>query len=141
MTLSSRRLVCSVLAVTVIVGFSVSLDGCAHIGPVTPVAVSDVKSVSGTWEGIVYLPGSERNDVTLTIRDDGSFDVVSKRLLGASRGTGRIVISDGRLVVEGARGLRGVGTVLRNPAGDVLMKIEGTLADNSTLSATLWPTH
>ena len=86
-------------------------------------------------------PGSERNDVTLTIRDDGSFDVVSKKLLGASRGTGRIVISDGRLVFEGARGLRGIGTVLRNPAGDVLMKIEGTLADNSTLSATLWPTH
>ena len=143
--MSSRRLVCRVLTITVIVGFSVSLVGCASIGPVTPVAVSDVKSVSGTWEGIVYLPrfqpGSERNDVTLTIRDDGSFDVVSKKLLGASRGTGRIVISDGRLVFEGARGLHGVGTVLRNPAGDVLMKIEGTLADNSTLSATLWPTH
>ena len=145
MTPSSRRLVCSVLAVTVIVGLSVSLVGCANLGPVTPVAVSDVKSVRGTWKGIVYLPrsepGSERNDVTLTIRDDGSFDVVSKKLLGASRGTGRIVISDGRLVFEGERGLRGVGTVLRNPAGDVLMKIEGTLADNSNLSATLWPTH
>jgi hypothetical protein len=145
MTSSSRRLVCRVLAVTVIVGSSVSLVGCASIGPVTPVAVSDVNSVSGTWEGIVYLPpsqpGSERNDVTLTIRDDGSFDVVSKKILGASRGKGHIVISDGRLVFEGERGLRGVGTVLRNPAGDVLMKIEGTLADNSTLSATLWPTH
>jgi hypothetical protein len=145
MTRSGRRSVWSVVAITVIVGFASSLVGCAHLGPVTPVAVSDVKSVSGTWEGIVYLPrsqpGSERTDVTLTIRDDGSFDVVSKRLLGESRGTGRIVISDGRLVVEGARGLRGVGTVLRNPAGDVLMKIEGTLADNSILSATLWPTH
>jgi hypothetical protein len=145
MTPSSHRLVCRVLAVTVIVGFSVSLVGCASIGPVTPVAVSDVNSVSGTWEGIVYLPrsqpGSERNDVTLTIRDDGSFDVVSKKILGASRGKGHIVISDGRLVFEGERGLRGVGTVLRNPAGDVLMKIEGTLADNSNLSATLWPTH
>jgi hypothetical protein len=145
MTPSSRRLVRRVLTITVIVGFSVSLVGCASIGPVTPVAVSDVNSVSGTWAGIVYLPrsqpGSERNDVTLTIRDDGSFDVVSKKMLGASRGKGHIVISDGRLVFEGERGLRGVGTVLRNPAGDVLMKIEGTLADNSNLSATLWPTH
>jgi len=142
MTLSSRRLVCRVLAVTVIVGFSVSLVGCANLGPVTPVAVSDVKSISGTWEGIVYLPGSERADVTLTIRDDGSYDVVSKKILGASRGKGRIVvISDGRLVLEGERGLRGVGTVLRNPAGDVLMKIEATLSDNSNLSADLWPTH
>jgi hypothetical protein len=145
MTRSGRRSVRSVVAITVIVGFASSLVGCANLGPVTPVAVSDVKAVSGTWEGIVYLPrvepGSERNDVTLTILDDGSFDVVSKKMLGASRGTGRIVISDGRLVFEGARGLRGVGTVLRNPAGDVLMKIEGTLADNSHLSATLWPTH
>ncbi len=142
MTLSSRRVVFSVLVVTVIVGFSVSLVGCANLGPVTPVAVSDVKSISGTWEGIVYLPGSERADVTLTIRDDGSYDVVSKKILGASRGKGRIVvISDGRLVLEGERGLRGVGTVLRNPAGDVLMKIEATLSDNSNLSADLWPTH
>jgi hypothetical protein len=74
MTPTSRRLVCRVLAVTVIVGLCVSLGGCASIGPVTPVAVSDVTSLSGTWEGIVYLPGSERDDVTLTIRDDGSYD-------------------------------------------------------------------
>ena len=45
MTPSSRRLVCSVLAVTVLVGFAVSLVGCANLGPVTPVAVSDVTSV------------------------------------------------------------------------------------------------
>ena len=136
----SRRLVCSVLALSVIVGFSVSLGGCASIGPVTPVAVPDVKSVSGTWEGTVYLSGSERDDVTLTIRDDGSYDVVSKRSLGMSSGSGRIVISDGGLVIEGARG-RGVGTVLRNRADDVLMKVDMTLSDNRNLSAELWRTR
>jgi len=140
MTLSSRRLVCRVLAVTVIVGFSVSLVGCASIGPVTPVAVSDVTSVSGTWGGIVFLPGSERDEITLTIRDDGSYDVVSKKGLAVSSGKGHIVISDGRLVIEGERG-RGVGTVLRSPAGDVLMKVEMTLSDNSNLSAELWRTR
>ena len=140
MTPSSRRLVFSVLAVTVIVGFSVSLVGCASIGPVTPVAVSDVTSLSGTWEGIVYLPGSERDDVTLTIRDDGSYDVVSKTGLGVSTRRGHIVISDGRLVIEDARG-RGVGTVLRSPAGDVLVKVDMTLSDNSHLSAELWRTR
>ena len=124
----------------VIVGLAVSPVGCASIGPVTPVAVSDVKSLKGTWEGTVYLPGSERDDVTLTIRDDGSYDVVSKRGLGVSSGRGHIVISDGRLVIEGERG-RGVGTVLRNPAGDVLMKVDMTLSDNSNLSAELWRTR
>jgi hypothetical protein len=107
---------------------------------VTPVAVSDVKSLSGTWEGTVYLPGSERDDVTLTIRDDGSYDVLSKRGIGASSGKGHIVISDGRLIIEGERG-RGVGTVLRNRAGDVVMKVDMTLSDNRNLSAELWRTR
>jgi hypothetical protein len=138
---SSHRLVFSFLAVTIIAGFSLSLLSCASLGPVTLVAVADLKAVSGTWRGILYLTGSERSDVTLTIGDDGSYDVVWTKNLGASRGKGRVVISDGRLVLEGARGLRGVGTVLQNPAGDVLMKIEATLSDNSNLSAELWPTN
>ena len=140
MTLSSRRVVFSVLVVSVIAGSTVSLVDCASIGPVTPVTVSDVESLSGTWEGIVYLPGSERNDITVTIHDDGSYDALSRKPLGVSRGRGRIVISDGRLIIEGQRG-RGVGTVLRNSAGDVLMKVEMTLSDNSHLSAELTRTR
>ena len=66
MTPSSRRLVRRVLGVMVIVGFSVSLVGCASIGPVTPLAVSNVKSVSGAWGGIVFLPGSERDSSSAT---------------------------------------------------------------------------
>ena len=141
MTPSSRRLVCSVLAVTVVVGFR-------SRWLVAPTRAGHARCGLGRQIGQRHVgrhrvpaPLRAANDVTLTIRDDGSFDVVSKKILGASRGKGHIVISDGRLVFEGERGLRGVGTVLRNPAGDVLMKIEGTLADNSTLSATLWPTH
>jgi hypothetical protein len=140
MTTSNRRLVRSVIAVTAIVGVSVSLVGCVRFGPVTPVEVSNVKSVSGTWEGTVYLPGSQRADVTLVIRNDGSYNVVSKRALGTSSGKGHIVITDGRLLIEGERG-RGAGTVLRNPAGEVLMKVEMTLSDNSNLSAELWRTR
>jgi hypothetical protein len=131
----------SVHTITVIVGFLVLLVGCANLSPVTPVAVSDAKSVSGTWEGIVYLTGSERNDVTLTIRDDGTYDVVSKTNLGSSRGIGQIMIRDGRLVLVGERGLRGIATVLRNSAGDLVMKIDATLSDNSNLSAELWRTR
>ena len=142
MTRSPRTSVApTVLAITVIVGFALSVVGCANLGPVTPVVLSDVKSVSGTWAGIVYLPGSERHDVTLTIRDDGTYDVVAKKNVGASRGSGQIMIRDGHLVLVGERGLHGVGTVLRNPAGDILMKIDATLSDNSNLSAELWRTR
>ncbi len=137
MTPTSPRLVRRLLAITVIVGLWVSLAGCASLGPVTSVAVSDVKSVSGTWKGIVYLPGSERNDITVTIRDDGSYDAVSVKQLGVSHGKGHILIRDGRLIIEGERG-RGTGTVFRNSAGNVVMKVEMTLSDNSNLSAELW---
>jgi hypothetical protein len=141
MTRSGRRPVWSILAILVIVGLAISLVGCANVGPVTPIAVSDVKSVSGMWGGVMYLPGPERDDVTLTIRDDGTYEVVWKKALGTSRGKGYVAVRDGRLVLEGARGLHGVGTVLRNPAGDMRMKIEATLSDNSYLSADLWPTR
>ncbi len=39
--------------------------------------------------------------------------------------------------MEGERG-RGVGTLMRNQAADLVMNIDATLSDNSTLSAKLW---
>jgi hypothetical protein len=140
MTVSRARSLWTVLTATVIVGFAASLVGCASVGPVTPVAVSDVKSVAGTWKGTVYRSGSEPDYVVLTIREDGSYDVVSAQTRGTSRGKGKIVVSDGRLLIEGEKG-RGVGTLLRNPAGDLVMDIEATLSDNSILTAKLWPSR
>jgi hypothetical protein len=126
------------LTATVIVGLAASLIGCASAGPVTPVVVSDVKSVAGTWKGIVYRSSTEPEQIVLTIREDGSYDLVSAQPLGTSRGKGTMVVSNGRLVIEGERG-RGVATVLKNPAGDRVMNVEATLSDNTILTAKLWP--
>jgi hypothetical protein len=138
MTSSRARSLWTALTATVIVGFAASLIGCASAGPVTPVVVSDVKSVAGTWKGIVYRSGSEPEQVVLTIREDGSYDLVSAQPLGTSRGRGKMVVSEGRLLIEGEKG-RGVGTLLKNPAGDRVMNVEATLSDNSILTAKLWP--
>jgi hypothetical protein len=140
MTSSGARSLWTVLTVTVIVGFAASLVGCASMGPVTPVTVPDVKSVAGTWKGMVYRSGFEPDYVTLTIREDGSYDLVSAQTVGASRGRGKIVVDGGRLRIEGEKG-QGVGTLLRNPGGDLVMNIEATLLDNSTLTAKLWPSR
>jgi hypothetical protein len=102
--------------------------------------VSDVKSVAGTWEGVVYQSGSEPDHITLTILEDGSYDVVSRQTYGTSRGKGRIVVSEGRLILQGEKG-RGVGTLSSNPSGDRVMNIEATLSDNRLLTAKLWPSH
>ncbi len=52
----------------------------------------------------------------------------------------KIVVSDGRLLVDGRRG-RGAGTLLRNSAGDLVLNIDMTLDDNSTLTTKLWPSR
>jgi hypothetical protein len=132
------RSCCSVLTIAALVGFGASLMGCASAGPVTPVAVSDVKSVAGTWKGMVYRSGVAPDQVTLTIRDDGSYDVKSVQPIGTSQGSGKIAISEGRLLFEGLKG-SGTGVLQRNSEGDLVMAVEGTLSDGSTLSAKLWP--
>ena len=136
MTGSGARFRWTVLTAAVVLGFTVALAGCASLGPVTPVAVSDLGSVAGTWKGVVYGPGSEPENVELTIGEDGSYDVVSRQEGFESRGKGKIVLRDGRLLLEGPKG-QGVGTVVTNAAGDRVMNIEATLSDNSTLSAKL----
>jgi len=140
MTPNGPRSPWTFLAVAVIAGFAVSLGGCASAGPLRPVALSDVESVAGTWKGTVYRSGVEPDYVTLTIRQDGSYDVMSARPVGTSRGHGKIAISGGRLLFEGERG-RGIGTLLRSGGGDLVMNVEATLSDNSTLSAELWPSR
>ena len=136
----SARSFAAVLTAAVVVAFAASLLGCASYGPATRVAISDVKSMTGTWKGTVYRSGFEPESVALVIHDDGSYDVVLVGSSGTSRGTGKVLVSDGRLLVEGAKG-RGAGTLLRNPAGDVVLNVHMILDDNSTLTAKLWPSR
>ena len=124
----------------IVVGFTALLVGCASFGPLTPVPVSELKSVAGTWKGVVYESNSEPDYVTLTIQEDGSYEVVSRQTIGASRGKGQIVISEGRLILQGQKG-RGVGTLLSSAAGARVMRIEATLSDNRILTAELGPSR
>lgn len=123
-----------------VVGFTALLVGCASLGPLTPVRVSEVKSVAGTWKGVLYESGSEPVHVTLTIQEDGSYEVESRRTIGESRGKGQIVITEGRLILQGQKG-RGLGTLLSSADGDRVMRVEATLSDNSILTAELWPSR
>ena len=148
MTLRSPHVLRTVFTAIVVVGFAASLVGCASVR-LTPVAVSDVTSVAGTWTGVVYGSGhqplapparSEPDYVTLTIRENGSYDIVSRQTIGASAGKGQIVISGGRLIMQGEKG-RGVATLLSSPSGDHVMDIQATLSDNSILTAQLGPSR
>jgi hypothetical protein len=130
----------------ILVGFAASLLGCASLGPVTQVTVPDVKSVTGTWKGLMYRSGISPDYATLTIHDDGTYEVVlaepvgTSQPIGITRGHGKIAIKDGRLLFEGVNG-HGVGTLLKNPGGDLVMNVDATLNDNSTLTAKLFPSR
>jgi hypothetical protein len=137
MTSNSARSLWTALTTIGVIGFAASLVSCASAG-LRPVTVSDVKSVAGTWKGVVYLSGSEPDEVTLTIREDGSYDLVSRQPIGVSRGSGQITISEGRLIMRGERG-HGVGTLQSTLGGDRVMSITATLSDNRTLTAELGP--
>jgi hypothetical protein len=136
MTPVGTRSLWTTLAATVVVGFAASLIGCASAGPLTPVVVSDVKSVAGTWTGVVYQSGYRPDYIILTIQEDGSYQFTSREAIGATRGKGTIVISGGRLIIQGEKG-RGVATVLSSPNGDRIMDVQATLNDNSILTAKL----
>ena len=140
MTSRGARSLWTRFTATVVFGFAASLVGCGGFGPLTPVAVSDVTSVAGTWKGVVYGSGSEPENITLTIREDGSYDVVSRQKFGESRGRGQIVIREGHLIMQGVKG-RGLGTLLSTRAGDRVMNIQATLSDNSLLTAELTPSR
>ena len=102
----------------------------------TPVVISDVKSVAGTWKGVIYQSSYQPDYIVLTIQEDGSYQFTSREALGPSRGKGTMVISGGRLIIQGEKG-RGVATVLRSPNGDLFMDVQATLSDNSVLTAKL----
>lgn len=127
-----------IILTALFVGVAASVGGCANVSPFTPIAVSDIKAVTGTWKGLVYLSSQVSPDsVTLTIREDGSYDVVTaQQLMGTTRGRGKIVISEGRLIFEGERG-RGMGRVLKDSAGSLTMEVDATLSDNTSLTAKL----
>ena len=140
MTPTGTRSLWTALAATVVVGFAATLIGCGSFGPLTPVVVSDVKSVTGTWGGVIYGSGSAPENLVLTIQEDGSYHIEAGQAFGPTGGKGTIVISEGRLMFQGERG-RGVGTVARSANGDRVMNVEVTLSNNSILTAKLSPSR
>jgi hypothetical protein len=128
----------TVFRLTVVVAFAASLAACAGLGPIAPVAVTDIKTVAGTWRGLIYRNSVEADYIEMTIRDDGSYDLVSRRTVGGSRGRGKLMVKDGGLILQGDKG-HGVATLTSSSAGDRILNVEATLSDNSLLTAKLSP--
>ncbi len=128
----------------VLVGGVTGFIGCAPVEPLppppsTPGSVSAFKSVAGKWAGILKATPRFRGDdwVTLTIRDDGSYDFVSVRTIGIFRGEGVYRLIDGKLKAETEQGWT-IAT-LYEESGRRMLKVEGATKDGTQYSADLAP--
>jgi hypothetical protein len=69
------------------------------------VPIASFASVAGTWEGSWnYTPDRDVDWLRLTIREDGSFDAESYRIIGSFKASGMLVLADGKVVFHGERG-------------------------------------
>lgn len=89
-----------------------ALAACATTetsSPPTLIPVTDVKTLTGRWEGLLLgLPGGAHQDfVEIVIRDDGTYQARTYRTIGVLRGRGSIEAKDGALIFRGERAVGG----------------------------------
>ena len=134
------RALCYGVLVWIFTGFI----GCAPVEPLPPppsipVSVSEFRSAAGKWAGILKSTPRVRGDdwVTLTIRDDGSYEFMSVRTIGIFQGQGTCTLIDGKLKTETERGW--AITTLYEEGGWRMLKVEGATKDGVQYSAELTP--
>ena len=135
------RALCFGLLVGGVTGFI----GCAPVEPLppppsTPVSILAFTSAAGKWAGILKSTPRVRGDdwVTLTIRDDGSYEFMSVRTIGIFQGQGTFTLIDGKLKAESERGWA-IAT-LYEEGGRRMLKVESATKDGTQYSAELTPT-
>jgi hypothetical protein len=109
--------------------------------PSTAVGITDFKTVAGVWEGILHglpSPRDEGDWVMMKIGADGSYEFASFREIGVFRGSGTLRLSDGRVLLEGARGGRATFTLYADD-GRRLLRADGVGSDGQRLTADLTP--
>ncbi|MGH7216581.1 MAG: hypothetical protein ACREIG_05040 [Nitrospiraceae bacterium] len=87
-----------------------SLAACAGLGtqqqiPLSPVPITEIKSVGGTWEGLVINARTGKDAgrvvVVLTSHDAyGTYSFGGETAQGSLVGTGRVTMQSGRLLSE-----------------------------------------
>jgi hypothetical protein len=121
------------------------LAGCASSGSATaggPVAITDVASIAGKWVGLLEISGSrDREDyVEVTIAGDGTYRATSARTIGIMDAKGTVSVSDGKLLIQGERGGKGIGTLFTQTGQPPrLLQVNGTAGDGRPYIVRLRP--
>jgi len=71
-----------------------------------PTAIGDFKNVAGKWEGLLVRNPRTRDDdwVTFVIGETGTYEFASYRMIGVFAGSGKLVLTDGKLTAKTDKG-------------------------------------
>ena len=124
------------------------LSACASGGgapapaPKAPVAIADLKEVTGRWDGLLSglstRPSIDEDFVELVIRDDSTYEAKSYRTVGVLQGRGKLEVKGGVLLLHGDRGAKGTARMLSGD-GRRELELETTLPDGRHVTARLTP--
>ena len=72
----------------------------------SPTQITDFKSISGKWEGLMIRTPTAKNDdwVNVSIQDNGDYEFASYRTIGVFSGKGNFAVKDGKAVTQSERG-------------------------------------
>ena len=119
-----------------------------------PTAVTDFKSVSGNWEGLLIRdhPMAQNYDrVTLVIEDTGAYENVVRRtrttaqggsvsysVIGVFAEKGKLVLTDGKLSAKGAKGGQATLQLYVEPgSSEPMLRADAKDSEGFTYSAEL----
>ncbi len=105
----------------------------------SPTEITDIKSISGKWEGImIRTPKSKQDDwVNVSIQDNGDYEFASYRTIGVFSGKGNLAVKDGKAMAQGEKGSVTVQLFTEKTKGENMLKAEGKGKDGISYRAEL----
>ena len=105
---------------------AITVAGCATLPPAQP--ARDLKAVAGKWEGTVYLRGGQMFSATMTINEDGTWEIITPAppagpQLGP-RFVGSMIVVDGKYRYKSeTTGLTGTCTLHEGDGKRVFVRV------------------
>lgn len=105
----------------------------------SPTEITDIKSISGKWEGLmIRTPKSKSDDwVNVSIQDNGDYEFASYRTIGVFSGKGNLAVKDGKAMAQTERGNVTIQLLTEKTKGENMLKAEGKGKDGISYRAEL----
>jgi len=105
----------------------------------SPTQITDIKDISGKWEGImIRTPKSKGDDwVNVSIQDNGDYEFASYRTIGVFSGKGNLAVKDGKAMAQTERGNVTIQLLTEKTKGENMLKAEGKGKDGISYRAEL----